>query len=68
MAVWGVFVVASGTLLMVAGTYRSVVGIVDSCPKNGGCKAWSCADDSNSVQLAEKTDYLLFVAKRSMPL
>ncbi|CAG9983547.1 unnamed protein product [Clonostachys byssicola] len=49
MVVWSVFVVASGTFLMVAGTYGSVVGIIDSYQKNGGSKAWSCADNSNSV-------------------
>ena len=43
-------VVVSGTFLMVAGTYGSVVTIIDSYKKDGGSKAWACADNSNSVQ------------------
>ncbi|POS68883.1 transmembrane amino acid transporter [Diaporthe helianthi] len=43
-----VFVVASGTFLMVAGTYGSAVGIAKSYEATGGSAAWSCADNSNS--------------------
>lgn len=32
-----------------AGTYGSVVGVVDSYKASGGSSAWSCADNSNSV-------------------
>ncbi|KAE8329581.1 transmembrane amino acid transporter protein-domain-containing protein [Aspergillus sergii] len=46
---WSVFVVVCGTFLMVAGTYGSVVGIIDSFKTNGGSGVWSCADNSNSV-------------------
>ncbi|KAB8258643.1 transmembrane amino acid transporter protein-domain-containing protein [Aspergillus pseudonomiae] len=46
---WSVFVVICGTFLMVAGTYGSVVGIIDSFSTNGGSGVWSCADNSNSV-------------------
>ncbi|OGM49627.1 putative amino acid transporter [Aspergillus bombycis] len=46
---WSVFVIVCGTFLMVAGTYGSVVGIMDSFKSNGGSGVWSCADNSNSV-------------------
>ncbi|KAJ4245158.1 hypothetical protein NW757_010168 [Fusarium falciforme] len=49
MVIWSGFVVVSGTFLMVAGTYGSVVTIIDSYKKDGGSKAWACADNSNSV-------------------
>ncbi|RSL53466.1 hypothetical protein CEP53_007746 [Fusarium sp. AF-6] len=49
MVTWSGFVVVSGTFLMVAGTYGSVVTIIDSYKKDGGTKAWACADNSNSV-------------------
>ncbi|KAM0542263.1 hypothetical protein ACHAPJ_012871 [Fusarium lateritium] len=42
---WSVFVVVSGTFLMIAGTYSTIVGIIDSTEETG---AWSCADNSNS--------------------
>ncbi|CAG7963062.1 unnamed protein product [Penicillium salamii] len=42
------FVVLSGTFLMVAGTYGSVVSIMESYAASGGSAAWSCADNSNS--------------------
>ncbi|EEU38442.1 uncharacterized protein NECHADRAFT_55362 [Fusarium vanettenii 77-13-4] len=44
-----VTLIVSGTFLMIGGTYGSVVGIVDSYKADGGSKAWSCADNSNSV-------------------
>lgn len=43
-----VFVIASGTFLMIAGTYGSAVGIANSYKETGGSAAWSCADNSNS--------------------
>jgi hypothetical protein len=49
MVCWSIFVVISGTFLMIAGTYGSVVGIIDSYRESGGSAAWSCADNSNST-------------------
>ncbi|EON62596.1 hypothetical protein W97_01820 [Coniosporium apollinis CBS 100218] len=49
MVCWAVFVVVSGTFLMIGGTYGSIVGIMDSYKASGGSAAWSCADNSNSV-------------------
>lgn len=49
MTCWSVFVVVSGTFLMIGGTYGSVVGIIDTYKASGGSAAWSCADNSNSV-------------------
>lgn len=49
MVCWCVFVIASGTFLMIAGTYGALVGIVDSYHKVGGSAAWSCADNSGSL-------------------
>ncbi|KAK0653799.1 N amino acid transport system protein [Lasiodiplodia hormozganensis] len=49
MVCWCVFVIASGTFLMVAGTYGAIVGIVADYKASGGSAAWSCADNSNSV-------------------
>ena len=49
MTIWCGFVVLSGTFLMIAGTYGSVVSIIDSYRKSGGSAAWSCADNSNST-------------------
>lgn len=49
MVCWSVFVVVSGTFLMIAGTYGSIVSIIDSYKEEGGSKAWACADNSNSV-------------------
>ncbi|UPK90571.1 hypothetical protein LCI18_001506 [Fusarium solani-melongenae] len=49
MVCWSIFVVVSGTFCMVAGTYGSVVGIMDSYKVSGGSAAWSCADNSNST-------------------
>ncbi|KAL2209569.1 putative amino acid transporter [Sarocladium strictum] len=47
-AAWSVFVIVAGTFLMVAGTYGSVVAIIDAY-KGLDAGAWSCADNSNSV-------------------
>ncbi|KAI9927260.1 hypothetical protein MW887_003647 [Aspergillus wentii] len=49
MVCWSGFVIASGSFLMVAGTYGSVVGVIDSYRVSGGSAAFSCADNSNSV-------------------
>lgn len=48
MVGWCVFVILLGTFLMVAGTYGSVVGLIDTFAADGGSAAWSCADNSNS--------------------
>ncbi|KAI8716722.1 Aa-trans domain-containing protein [Fusarium sp. LHS14.1] len=49
MVAYSVFVVVSGTFLMIGGTYGSIVGIIDSMKETGGSAAWACADNSNSV-------------------
>lgn len=49
MSFWSVFVIATGCFMMVAGTYGSVVGIMETYKESGGSAAWSCADNSNSV-------------------
>lgn len=49
MVCWSIFVIAIGSFLMVAGTYGSIVGIIDSYRESGGSAAWTCADNSNSV-------------------
>ncbi|WKT53900.1 hypothetical protein QSH57_004484 [Fusarium oxysporum f. sp. vasinfectum] len=49
MVCWSVFVIVSGTFLMVAGTYSAILGIIDSYKADGGTKAFACADNSNSV-------------------
>ena len=46
---WAFFVIASGTFLLIAGTYGSIVGIITKYAQVGGSAAWSCADNSNSV-------------------
>ena len=48
-ALWSVILIVVGTFLMVAGTYGSVVGIMDAYSESGGSAAFSCADNSNSV-------------------
>jgi hypothetical protein len=45
---WSIFVLVIGTFLLVAGTYGSIVGIIDEYAAAGGSAAWSCADNSNS--------------------
>ncbi|KAI3391201.1 hypothetical protein diail_7779 [Diaporthe ilicicola] len=49
MVIFSGFVVASGTFLMIAGTYGSAVGIANTYKDSGGSGAWSCADNSNST-------------------
>lgn len=46
MVGWSIFVIVAGFFLMVAGTYGSVVSIINSYQKNGGTSAWTCADNS----------------------
>lgn len=45
---WSVLVILIGTFLTVAGTYGSVVGIMEAYAASGGSSAFSCADNSNS--------------------
>ena len=49
MVCWSVFVVLTGTFLMVSGTYSSIVEIIKSYDESGGSGAWSCADNSGST-------------------
>ncbi|KAI6857863.1 amino acid transporter [Hortaea werneckii] len=49
MVAWSVFVFVIGVYLMVAGTYGSVVGLINIFAEDGSTGAWSCADNSNSV-------------------
>lgn len=49
MVAWCVLVILIGTFLMVAGTYGSVVGLIDTFASDDGSAAWSCADNSNTV-------------------
>lgn len=46
---WAIFVIVAGTFLMIAGTYGSVVGLINIFAESDGSAAWSCADNSNSV-------------------
>ncbi|KAJ5231510.1 uncharacterized protein N7469_006098 [Penicillium citrinum] len=48
-SIWSVTLIILGTFLMVAGTYGSVVGIMDAYSASGGSAAFSCADNSNST-------------------
>ncbi|OGM46882.1 amino acid transporter [Aspergillus bombycis] len=48
LASWSMLVIVSGSFLMVAGTYGSVVNIIASSKATPGSSAWSCADNSNS--------------------
>lgn len=50
MVAWSVFVIVSGTFLMIGGTYGSIVEIKSAYEKSGGAAAWTCADNSNSVK------------------
>lgn len=49
MVCWCAFVFVIGMFCMIAGTYGSVVGIIDSYKASGGSAAWSCADNSGFV-------------------
>jgi hypothetical protein len=46
---WAVFILVSGSFLMVAGTYGAVDGIIQAYKASAGTAAFSCADNSNSV-------------------
>ena len=46
MVCWSIFVIVSGTFLMIGGTYGSAVSIANAV---GGGHPFSCADNSNSV-------------------
>ncbi|KAL4894953.1 putative amino acid transporter [Aspergillus ambiguus] len=48
MVCWSILVIAVGSFLTVAGTYGSVVGVIESYNASGGSSAFSCADNSNS--------------------
>ncbi|KAI6881346.1 hypothetical protein KC334_g16610, partial [Hortaea werneckii] len=48
MVGWCIFVILSGSFLLVAGTYGSIVGIMRSFRESGGTSPWTCADNSNS--------------------
>lgn len=41
--------VVSGFFLMIAGTYGSVIKIMESYRTSGGSRPWGCEDNSNSV-------------------
>ncbi|KAJ5090863.1 hypothetical protein N7532_009547 [Penicillium argentinense] len=45
---WSGFIVLLGTFLMVAGTYGSIVSIMEAYAASGGSAAFSCGDNSNS--------------------
>ena len=49
MVTWCVTMITIGWFLTIAGTYGSIVGIMDSYKKSGGSAAWTCADNSGSV-------------------
>jgi hypothetical protein len=49
MVAWCILVIVIGTFLMVAGTYGSVVGLIDTFAADDGSAAWSCVDNSNTV-------------------
>jgi hypothetical protein len=49
MVGFSVFVIIVGTFLTIAGTYGSVVGVLNSYKESGGVGAFSCADNSNST-------------------
>jgi amino acid permease len=49
MCCWAAFVIFIGTFLMVAGTYGSVVSLIDIFAEDSGAGAWTCVDNSNSV-------------------
>lgn len=49
MVCFSAFVIAFGCFLTVAGTYGTVIGIINSYAESGGSAAFSCADNSNST-------------------
>ncbi|KAF7533661.1 hypothetical protein G7054_g6862 [Neopestalotiopsis clavispora] len=48
MVAWSIFVIVSGTFLMIAGTYGTIADIITSYTADGGSSAWSCADNSGT--------------------
>ena len=48
IACWSLFIIVIGTFMTIAGTYGSIVGIIDSLRKDGGTKPWTCAHNSVS--------------------
>ncbi|KAL3443725.1 transmembrane amino acid transporter protein-domain-containing protein [Aspergillus insuetus] len=46
MACWSGFIIAVGTFITIAGTYGSIVGIIDLLREDGRSKPWTCADNS----------------------
>ncbi|KAL5343891.1 transmembrane amino acid transporter protein-domain-containing protein [Aspergillus crustosus] len=49
MVAWCGFLIGIGTFCMVAGTYGSIAGVIESYRVEGGSGAWSCSDNSGSV-------------------
>lgn len=49
MVCWSVFVIVSGSFIMVSGTYGSIVDIMTILRADNTAGPWSCADNSNSV-------------------
>ena len=47
MVAWSILIIILGSFLVVAGTYGSVVSIIDSYNESGGSPAWACADNSS---------------------
>ncbi|RDK41226.1 hypothetical protein M752DRAFT_217709 [Aspergillus phoenicis ATCC 13157] len=47
LSCWSIFVIISGSFLMAAGTYGSIVNIIASNNADSGSSAWSCADNSS---------------------
>lgn len=48
LAAWAGFIILAGTFMTVAGTYGSIVGIMQSLSAGGGSRPWTCEDNSNS--------------------
>ncbi|RDW92833.1 Amino acid transporter [Aspergillus mulundensis] len=42
---WSFFMILAGCFLTIAGTYGSIVSIIDSYNASGGSSAWSCANN-----------------------
>ncbi|KAK4630125.1 N amino acid transport system protein [Fulvia fulva] len=45
---WAWFIIIGGTFLTIAGTYGSIVGIINALDAGASTSPWSCADNSNS--------------------
>jgi amino acid permease len=46
---WAIIIIVVGTFIMVGGSYSAIVQIIDDYNSNPDARAWSCADNSNSV-------------------